>query len=184
MAHSKRLTFTTRNFRIALVVTVLLGAPVGHVYGQEDLSRDEAKQRLDETEHELESSRVKAEGLTKDLAVLAEERARLNSELIEAGKRVQESEAQLSETESELAELTAQVNAMQTSINERKAAIVTMLSAMQRIGRTPPPAIVTRRRCVEVVRGAMLLAEIYPELKYQADSNPLTDSLQDAIYRR
>ena len=178
MAHSKRLTFTTRNFRIALVVTVLLGAPVGHVYGQEDLSRDEAKQRLDETEHELESSRVKAEGLTKDLAVLAEERARLNSELIEAGKRVQESEAQLSETESELAELTAQVNAMQTSINERKAAIVTMLSAMQRIGRTPPPAIVTRRDdALKVVRGAMLLAEIYPELKYQADS--LTDSLQD-----
>ncbi|HML93231.1 peptidoglycan DD-metalloendopeptidase family protein [Methyloceanibacter sp.] len=178
MAHSKRLTFTTRNFRVALVVTVLLGVPAGHAYGQEDLSRDEAKQRLDETEHELESSRVKAEGLTKDLAVLAEERARLNSELIEAGKRVQESEARLSETESELAELTAQVNAMQNSINERKAAIVTMLSAMQRIGRTPPPAIVTRRDdALKVVRGAMLLAEIYPELKYQADS--LTESLQD-----
>lgn len=178
MAHTKRFIFTTRKFRVALVVTALLGGPIGLAHGQEDLSRDEAKQRLDETEHELESSRVKAEGLTKDLAVLAEERARLNSELIEAGKRVQASEAKLSETESELAELTAQVNVMQTSINERKAAIVTMLSAMQRIGRTPPPAIVTRRDdALKVVRGAMLLAEVYPELKYQADS--LTESLQD-----
>lgn len=178
MAHDERLIFATRNFSAALILGALLVMPVGTVLGQDDLSRDEAKQRLDETEQELKSSKVKAEGLTKDLAALAEERARLKTELIEAGKRVQASEAILSETESELAELTAQVNVMQTSIDERKTAIVTMLSAMQRIGRTPPPAIVTRRDdALKVVRGAMLLAEVYPELKYQADS--LTDSLQD-----
>jgi len=178
MAHDERLIFANRNFSAALILGALLVMPVGTVLGQDDLSRDEAKQRLDETEQELKSSKVKAEGLTKDLAALAEERARLKTELIEAGKRVQASEATLSETESELAELTAQVNAMQTSIDERKTAIVTMLSAMQRIGRTPPPAIVTRRDdALKVVRGAMLLAEVYPELKYQADS--LTDSLQD-----
>ncbi|MGD9400254.1 MAG: peptidase M23, partial [Methyloceanibacter sp.] len=152
--------------------------PTRALYGQEDLTRDEAKERLDETEQKLKSGRVKAETLTKDLAALAEEKARLRTELIEAGKRVQQSEAKLSETESELAELTAQATEMQTSIDERKSAIVTMLSAMQRIGRTPPPAIVTRRDdALKVVRGAMLLAEVYPELKYQADS--LTDSLQD-----
>jgi len=178
MAHDERLIFATRNFSAALILGALLVMPVGTVLGQDDLSRDEAKQRLDETEQELKSSKVKAEGLTKDLAALAEERARLKTELIEAGKRVQASEAILSETESELAELTAQVNVMQTSIDERKTAIVTMLSAMQKIGRTPPPAIVTRRDdALKVVRGAMLLAEVYPELKYQADS--LTDSLQD-----
>lgn len=178
MAHDERLIFTTLNFSAALILGALLVMPVGTVLGQDDLSRDEAKQRLDETEQELKSSQVRAEGLTKDLATLAEERARLKTELIEAGKRVQASEAILSETESELAELTAQVNVMQTSIDERKTAIVTMLSAMQKIGRTPPPAIVTRRDdALKVVRGAMLLAEVYPELKYQADS--LTDSLQD-----
>ena len=178
MAHDERLIFTTLNFSAALILGALLVMPVGTVLGQDDLSRDEAKQRLDETEQELKSSQVRAEGLTEDLAALAEERARLKTELIEAGKRVQASEAILSETESELAELTAQVNVMQTSIDERKTAIVTMLSAMQKIGRTPPPAIVTRRDdALKVVRGAMLLAEVYPELKYQADS--LTDSLQD-----
>jgi septal ring factor EnvC (AmiA/AmiB activator) len=142
-----------------------------HVLAEDDLSRDEAKKRLDETEQELQSSRVKAEGLTKDLVALAEERARLNSELIEAGSRVQASEAKLSETEGRLAELTEQVTVIQTSITERKVAIVKMLSAMQRIGRTPPPAIVTRRDdALAVVRGAMLLADVFPELKYQADN--------------
>ena len=153
---------------------------MGHVLAEDDLSRDEAKKRLDETEQELQSRRVKAEGLTKDLAALVEERARLNSELIEAGKRVQASEAKLSETEGKLAELTEQVTVIQTSITERKAAIVKMLSAMQRIGRTPPPAIVTRRDdALAVVRGAMLLAEVFPELKYQADN--LSESLEGLV---
>ena len=109
--------------------------------------------------------------MTQDLAALAEERAKLNSELIEAGKRVQASEAKLSETEAKLAELTEQVNVIQNSITERKEAIVKMLSAMQRIGRTPPPALVTRRDdALAVVRSAMLLADVFPELKYQADN--------------
>ena len=138
---------------------------------EDDLSREEAKQKLDKTEQELQSSRAKDEGLTKDLAALAEARAKLNTELIEAGKRVQASEAKLSETEAKLAELTDQVNVIQNSITERKEAIVKMLSAMQRIGRTPPPALVTRRDdALAVVRSAMLLAEVFPELKYQADN--------------
>jgi septal ring factor EnvC (AmiA/AmiB activator) len=84
---------------------------------------------------------------------------------------VQASEAKLSETEAKLAELTEQVNVIQSSITERKEAIVKMLSAMQRIGRTPPPALVTRRDdALAVVRSAMLLADVFPELKYQADN--------------
>jgi murein hydrolase activator len=180
MAQPDRLAFTRRRLRFALLLAGLLALPMGHVLAEDDLSRDEAKKRLDQTEQELESSRVKAEGLTKDLAALAEERARLNSELIEAGKRVQASEAKLSETEGKLAELTEQVTVIQTSITERKAAIVKMLSAMQRIGRTPPPAIVTRRDdALAVVRGAMLLAEVFPELKYQADN--LSESLEGLV---
>ena len=138
---------------------------------EEDLSRDEAKQKLDQTEQKLQSSRAKEQGLAQDLAALAEERAKLNGELIEAGAKVQASEAKLSETEAKLAELTEQVTVIQNSITERKEAIVQMLSAMQRIGRTPPPALVTRRDdALAVVRSAMLLADVFPELKYQADN--------------
>jgi septal ring factor EnvC (AmiA/AmiB activator) len=172
MAQPDRLAFSQkRRLRFALLFAGLLCVSSWQVHAEDDLSRDEAKKRLDETEQELQSSRVKAQGLTKNLAALAEERARLNSELIKAGERVQASEAKLSETEGKLAELTEQVNVIQSSITERKEAIVQMLSAMQRIGRTPPPAIVTRRDdALAVVRGAMLLAKVFPELKYQADN--------------
>jgi murein hydrolase activator len=171
MAHSDRLASSRHRFRFALLAAGLACAVPWPAWSVEDLSRDEAKQKLDQTEQKLQSNRAREQGLAQNLAALAEERARLNSELIEAGKRVQASEAKLSETEVKLAELTEQVNVIQSSITERKEAIVKMLSAMQRIGRTPPPALVTRRDdALAVVRSAMLLADVFPELKYQADS--------------
>jgi len=171
MAHTDRLASIRQRFRSALLVAGLVCALPWLAEAEEDLSRDEAQQKLDQTEQQLQSNRIKEQGLTQDLATLAEERAKLNSELIEAGKRVQGSEAKLSETEAKLAELTEQVNVIKNSITERKEAIVKMLSAMQRMGRTPPPALVTRRDdALAVVRSAMLLADVFPELKYQADN--------------
>ena len=135
------------------------------------MSREEAREKLNQTEQQLQSNRAKEQGLTQDLAALAVERAKLNNDLIDSGKKVQASEAKLSETEAKLAELTDQVNLIKNSITERKETIVKMLSAMQRIGRTPPPALVTRRDdALAVVRSAMLLADVFPELKYQADN--------------
>ncbi|MGI8853316.1 MAG: murein hydrolase activator EnvC family protein [Methyloceanibacter sp.] len=140
-------------------------------HAEVDLSRDDAKKRLSETEQQLQSSRAREQGLTQDLAAWAKEQARLSVELVEAGKKVQASEAKLTETETELAALTEQVNVIQSSIAERRAVIVKMLSAMQRMGRTPPPALVTRRDdALAVVRSAMLLTDVFPELKYQADN--------------
>jgi murein hydrolase activator len=170
MAHSDRLA-PARRIRSALLLVGLVCTVPWLAHAQEDLSREEAKKRLNETEQQLQSSRAKEQGLTQDIATLAEERAKLNSELIEAGNRVQASEAKLSETEAKLAQLTDQVNVIKSSITERKETIYKMLLAMQRMGRTPPPALVTRRDdALAVVRSAMLLADVFPELKYQADN--------------
>ena len=161
-------------FRFVTTGLLLLGLlstfPLS-VAAEDDLSREEAQKKLDETSQKLQSSRAQEQGLAQDVAALAEARAKLNSDLIEAGKQVQASEAKLSGTEAKLAELTDQVTVIRNSITDRKETIVKMLSAMQRIGRTPPPALVTRRDdALAVVRSAMLLAQVFPELKYQADN--------------
>ena len=159
--------FVTTGF---LLLGLLSTFPLS-VAAEDDLSREEAQKKLDETSQKLQSSRAQEQGLTQDIAALAEARAKLNGDLIEAGKQVQASEAKLSGTEAKLAELTDQVTVIRNSITDRKETIVKMLSAMQRIGRTPPPALVTRRDdALAVVRSAMLLAQVFPELKYQADN--------------
>jgi len=171
MAQSGRLISLLCRIRSALLVIGLVCALPWVAKAQDDLSRDEAREKLNKTEQQLQSNRAKEQGITQDLASLAAERAKLNNDLIDSGKRVQASEARLSETEAKLAELTDQVNLIKNSITERKETIVKMLSAMQRIGRTPPPALVTRRDdALAVVRSAMLLADVFPELKYQADN--------------
>src|SRR5215210_8040011 len=154
-----------------LLLVGLLSALAFSAAAEDDLSREEAQKKLDATSQQLQSSRVQEKGLAQDVAALAEARAKLNTELIEAGKRVQASEAKLSETEAKLAELTDQVTVIRNSITDRKETIVKMLSAMQKMGRTPPPPLVTRRDdALAVVRSAMLLAGVFPELKYQADN--------------
>src|SRR5215813_13187669 len=171
MAQSGRLISSLCRFRSALLVIGLVCALPWLAEAEDDLSREEAREKLNQTEQQLQSNRAKEQGLTQDLAALAVERAKLNNDLIDSGKKVQASEAKLSETEAKLAELTDQVNLIKNSITERKETIVKMLSAMQRIGRTPPPALVTRRDdALAVVRSAMLLADVFPELKYQADN--------------
>ena len=165
------LTSSLCRFRSVLLVIGLVCALPWLAEAQGDLSREEAREKLNHTEQQLQSNQAKEQGLTQDLATLAVERAKLNNDLINSGKNVQASEAKLSETEAKLAELTDQVNLIKNSITERKETIVKMLSAMQRIGRTPPPALVTRRDdALAVVRSAMLLADVFPELKYQADN--------------
>ena len=162
---------TIRFVTTGLLLLGLLSTFPLSVAAEDDLSREEAQKKLDETSHKLQSSRAQEQGLSQDVAALAEARAKLNGDLIEAGKQVQASEAKLSETETKLAELTDQVTVIRNSITDRKETIVKMLSAMQRIGRTPPPALVTRRDdALAVVRSAMLLAQVFPELKYQADN--------------
>ena len=171
---------TVRSIFSGILLLGLLSTFPLAVAAEDDLSREEAQKKLDEATQKLQSSRALEEGLSQDIAALAEARAKLNTELIEAGKRVQASEAKLSETEAKLAELTDQVTVIRSSITERKETIVKMLSAMQRIGRTPPPALVTRRDdALAVVRSAMLLAQVFPELKYQADN--LTQELDGLV---
>jgi len=172
MAPIHRFLEPTHRFVVAgLFLLGLLRAFTMSVAAEDDLSREEAQKKLNETSQKLQSSRALEQGLVQGVAELTEARAKLNTELIEAGKQVQASEAKLSETESKLSELTDQVTIIRNSITDRKETIVKTLSAMQRIGRTPPPALVTRRDdALAVVRSAMLLAQVFPELKYEADN--------------
>ena len=101
MAPIHRFLEPTHRFVVAgLFLLGLLGAFTMSVAAEDDLSREEAQKKLNETSQKLQSSRAQEQGLVQGVAELTEARAKLNTELIEAGKQVQASEAKLSETES------------------------------------------------------------------------------------
>ncbi len=161
----------------AIVLALLAAGPVG---AQEQVKQEDARKQLQDSKRDLEAARAREKEISGDLERLARERSALNENLIGTARRVQASETKLSAIELKLESLSDQQDKVRASIGERHATIAKLLAAMQRIGRQPPPALVTRRNdALKMVRSAMLMASVFPELKIQADG--LSGELDDLV---
>lgn len=139
-------------------------------------AQDQAKPKVDRQAVPQTDTRRKA--AETERSQLDEERAKLTKRLLDTGRVIRDSEAKLSGIEDRLQELEAQKKIQEGAIAQGRDTLVHMLSAMQRIGRNPPPVIITRREdALQAVRSAMLLSRAVPELKTQADR--LTEKLND-----
>lgn len=179
-----------RNWRIVRIACALIGA--GFVclavvvpapsYAQDPVqtpavqtttpvapTADDVKKALDVRRDELKSTLDKADSLEQDVAKLAEERGKINQRLQESAGLIQESEARLTVVENRMGELDIQEKMIRGSLAQRQGQISTLLAALQRMGRNPPPVIVTKRKdALEMVRSAMLLAAAFPGMRTQA----------------
>jgi septal ring factor EnvC (AmiA/AmiB activator) len=136
---------------------------------QGSISQDEARKQLESNRDKLEATQRRSKELQGDLEKIQAERERINLRLLETAKLIQQSEGQLSLIESRLGELEAQEKLLRGSLEERHGTISSLLAAMQRMGRNPPPVMITRRQdALAMVRSAMLLAAAFPELRDQA----------------
>ena len=147
---------------------------------QGSISQDEARKRLESNRDRLEATQRRSKELQGDLDKIQAERERINARLVETAKLIQQSEAQLSGIESRLGELEAQEKRVRGSLEQRNGTISSLLAAMQRMGRNPPPVMITRREdALAMVRSAMLLASAFPELRGQAVA--LAEQLNDLV---
>ena len=143
-------------------------------------SPDEAARVLEAKRRALEETQSKAKTLQGDVADLDAERERLNARLVETASLIQKSEAQLTAIEGRMSELEAQEKIVRGSLGERHGQIATLLAALQRMGRNPPPVLITRREdALKMVRSAMLLTFAFPDLKNQALT--LSERLEDLV---
>ncbi len=155
--------------RILLAAASLLVAPL-QVLAQGALSPEQARKRLEADKGKLDASEKRSKDLQADLDKLAAERERINARLVETGKLIQQHEAQLGLIEAKLGELDVQERQLRGTLLQRHGAISALLAALQRMGRNPPPVMVTRREdALTMVRSAMLLSSAFPELRVQAE---------------
>ena len=130
---------------------------------------EDARKQLESDRGRLEATQRRSKELQVEMDKLAAERERINGRLVETGKLIQQSEAQLGLIESRLGGLEAQERQIRSSLEERHGSISALLAAMQRMGRNPPPVMVTQRAdALAMVRSAMLLAAAFPELRGEA----------------
>lgn len=138
----------------------------------------EAQRRLEATRQQLDERKRLEQGIRTDIGLLRTERDQINKDLIETARQIQKSEAGLTAIESRLGELGEQESVLKGSLAKRHDAIARLLAAMQRMGRNPPPVMITRREdALQMVRSAMVLATAFPELRDQATA--LASKLND-----
>jgi septal ring factor EnvC (AmiA/AmiB activator) len=150
------------------------------LHAQPTIDAEEARRRIDADRRLLSEADKRQRDLQAEMAQMREERDKLNARLLEAGRMIQASEAQLSAIEARKSELEAQERHVRGSLEARRGSMSTLLVALQRMGRNPPPVMITQREdALAMVRSAMLLAAAFPELRQQAQA--LSDQLNDLV---
>jgi murein hydrolase activator len=141
---------------------------------------EDARKRLDQSRRALTEQDKRAGELQSELARLKEDEGQIRSQQVQTARIIQASEAQLSAIEQRSKELEAQADLVRGSLELKKGSLAGLLAAMQRMGRNPPPVMITRRQdALEMVRSAKLIAASAPELAAQA--NALADQLSDFV---
>jgi len=129
----------------------------------------QAREHLEKSKRELDQTRQRTKGLEKSVADIQIERERLSDSLRETARIIHDSEARLTEIERQQAGLAEQERKIREQLSERHGKIAVLLAAMQRMGRNPPPVMITRREdALQMVRSAMILARAFPGLAEQA----------------
>lgn len=117
-------------------------------------------------EDTMRASEEQRRRIEADIESIRADRARLNAALIETTAKVQDNERQIDAANSRLATLVGSEDALRRSLNSRRGVIADVLAVLQRMGRSPPPAILVRPQdMAQAIRAAMLLGSVLPDLK-------------------
>jgi murein hydrolase activator len=135
---------------------------------------EEIKQR-DEELKALRGAQQKAQeteaALRREIDEIGADRRKLNEMLVGTAARVREVEAKVTEIEQRLEPLDEREQAIRESLDGRRTAIGEVLAALQRIGRRPPPALVTSPEdALQAVRTAIVLGAVLPEMRQRVDA--------------
>jgi len=148
----------------------ILGAAPGRAEPQSaPQTAEDAQKALQKKRSELDAAQSKAQALQQELTGLDADSEKLNAQLLDTAALIQRSEGQLTAIEGRLGELEAQEKIVRGSLLQRHGEISELLAALQRMGRNPPPVLVTKREdALKMVRSAMLLSSAFPGLRDQA----------------
>jgi len=138
---------------------------------KQDLSPDQARALYKQHERQLDRIQGERVNVEETVGATEAERARLNERLLDVARKSADSETRLTALEDEMAELRDEEASIRDQLRDQQREIGDLLAVMQRMGREPPPVMVTQREdALRMVRSGMLLNSFFPALKSRADS--------------
>jgi septal ring factor EnvC (AmiA/AmiB activator) len=167
---------------LAMVAACALVLPFGPASAQQP-TLDDVKQRdqeLGAVRAEQKKALESQKALRDEINAIGEDRRKLNQALIDTAGGIRSVETRVAGAEARLQQLLDSEGAIRKSLDGRRAVIVEVLAAIQRIGRRPPPALMVKPEdALESVRTAMLLGAVVPEMRVEAEA--LAGELGDLV---
>jgi septal ring factor EnvC (AmiA/AmiB activator) len=147
-------------------------ATMGDLRGGAAEERKRAREaELEAIRRSIEVSQRRQTALREEMEGLERDRASLSSELISTAQRLRETEQEIRAIEARLEQLHARGDTIQLSLNERRSVMAEVLMALQRMGRTPPPAILSRPEdALAAIRGSILAGAVLPDIRVEAEA--------------
>ncbi len=140
-------------------------------------------QELDAIRAQQRQSADSQAKLRLQIEALGQDRRALNQQLIESAAQVRTVEAKIEATEAKLHTLDERESVLQKSLDERRAVIIEILAALQRVGRRPPPALLVRPEdALQALRTAITLGAVVPAMRAEAEA--LGGDLADLAHLR
>jgi septal ring factor EnvC (AmiA/AmiB activator) len=125
---------------------------------------------LTEIQSSITLTAEKVAALKAEIDALKGDRARQSAELIAAAQRVKTAEVEVAGMEARLGDLIVAELEVRGRLDSAGGTISGVLAALERISRSPPPAlIVDPTDALGSARGAILIAAIIPQLQQKAD---------------
>jgi len=166
----------------AMVAACALALPIGAASAQKP-TLDDVRQRdqeLDAVRAEQRKALESQKALRDEINAIGEDRRKLNQALIDTAAGIRSVEGRVAGTEARLQQLIDSEASIRNSLDGRRAVIVEVLAALQRIGRRLPPALMVKPEdALESVRTAMLLGAVVPEMRVEAEA--LAGELSDLV---
>lgn len=146
---------------------LMAGIAVASAEGQP--TREAIQEKLEAQKKALEGAESAARKGQSTARPSAAEREALTRQLAETAKNVQRREARLTEIEGRITELDGQEASARQDLAARHDQIARLLGTLQRMGRNPPPVMITERAdALAMLRAAMVLAHAQPHLSAEA----------------
>ena len=131
----------------------------------------ERQRQLEVLRGEIDRTKDAEARLKTEIDAIKDDRKKLAQALLDTAARIRAVETKLSAAENRLPELDKREAKIKSSLESRRAVLIEVLAALQKIGRRPPPALILRPEdALDSVRSAILLGAIIPELKTEAEA--------------
>jgi septal ring factor EnvC (AmiA/AmiB activator) len=145
---------------------------------------DQRDQELQTIRNEHKKARELESKLQREIEQIGDDRRKLNRQIIDVATRVRSLEHRMAAAEQRLQPLDQQERTLRESLEARRHVIGNVLAALQRIGRSPPPAmLVTPEDALQSVRSAILIGAVLPEMRGEVQTLATDLSMLAAVRR-